>query len=373
MLRRILVSAVVAGLVTGTGLAAAGPLHPPTVAAQEDAERPEAVELAPGERFSLSDVWELEVQRAFLAASPDRARYHEVRVAVAFRNTSSTTVVFSRAALADAPEAYPWLRLRDAAGVVHPLPLTRPDRFSVSGANLGSLPPGATARWTVGFQVPSIYAHDLAVEAVWQDRVLAVWDLQAPPTPLSGWAAPPEVRTLSLGQELAWGPDLVITPTGFGTRLCGNPAREHAVLVFQLTVLVENISTTDALWPGTKYPQVPGVAIWGDGASARFSAETFPGAEEPLDRHSFETTVIPPHAPPPGGIGAPPEARALVFVVPRDGRFGPAALSPQAVMLFPPVQPADPVWLGLSGSPAITPAAAWCDVYEPSIPYRVTP
>jgi hypothetical protein len=341
--------------------------------AQAQQEPPPVIRLAPGQRYSHGP-WDLEVQNLFMAPSPHRARYSEVRMTVAFRNTSGVEIVFGRAALGDNRALYPQLQLRDSSGVVHPLPLERPQETSVAGSNLGSVPPGVTARWTVGFQVPTIYTAGLAAEAIVDGQVVAAWDLNQGPQPLAGWSPPEGMATSQMGSGLDWTDELRVTPVGYGSTVCGNPAVEHAVLIFGLQFLVENLSFTDALWPGTKYPEVPAIGIWGDGGSAHFATETFFGSPDPLNRHSFEEVVIPPQLDPDGsGTVAPPEARGMIFPLPRDGRLGGVDLPPQAVILYPPAPDADPIWVSITGSPSLALSPAFCDRYTPGVAYTVRP
>lgn len=368
-------------LLAGTAATADHPA-PAALAAQEEEPPPPPPQLTLGERFE-APAWALEVQNAFVVPSPIRARYSEVRATVAFRNLSGATMIFGRAALGDRRAAYPQLQARDAAEVIHPLPLLRPDETSVPGSNLNDLPHGVTARWTVGFQVPTIYSGTLFIEALDTDgNVIASWNVRSPAEPLAGWGAPEGMTTMAMGSAIQWTDELQATPVGFGTILCGNPALEHAVLVFGLRVSVQNVSHTDALWTGIKYPRVPAIALWGDGASAHFVYETSFVDPDPLDRHSFEEVVIPPHLDADGeGIAAPPEDRGMLFSVPRDGRLGAAEVPPQAVVFYPPE--GDPLWMPVTGAPTVAVSGEVCDDYDdppvyfpaftPSIDYAVSP
>ncbi|MDP8959248.1 MAG: hypothetical protein M3N51_08635 [Actinomycetota bacterium] len=330
------------------------------------------VALVPGQSF-LTPTWGLEVQDHFAVPSPHRSDYSEVRITVAFRNLADADIPFHRAALGDHADLYPQLQIRDASGVARPLPLVKPDEWSVPGSNLVSIPSGATARWTLGFQVPALYDHALTVEAVAEGQVVAAWDLQQSPLPPDGWSAPAGMEVGAMDAELEWSEaGLRARPSGYGTLVCGDPEDQHVVLVFGLGFQVQNLSHTDEIWPGRKYPDVPAIALWEDGSSAHFAAEVFFGGTDPLDRRSFESVVIPPHADADGtGTVAPPESRGMVFPVPRDGRFGAVELPPEAVILYPPAGPA--VWVPISGSPSIDLDGELCDRYQPGISFEVKP
>lgn len=366
MIRIALGAAVVAALLAASTAAAGGSETPPVDAGIHSVVHtgsPVPAAVVPVNGRIMGTGWDLEVSGLFTGPSPDRYAYTEVRLAVVVRNTSGQPIPFSSAAFRD-DAGYPQLALRDASGSSHPYRIRRPQYEAVPASTLIDIPPGMTARWTIGFQVPTVDADPLRLvvtdPASGDTTEVDLTTAQDPAT----WPPPPQATSLNLGEELAWG-DLNVTPLGFGTRVCGDPTFEHVVQVVAVAVEVVNTASVDRVWPGTRFPEVPAVASWQDGASARFIRDTFVGTDPGLHRWADDAVVIPPR-----GVVA---SRALVFAVPRDGRMGTVSSSPRGIYLTPP--DSSPAWLALEGDGSLELGPAYCDtgLFDFAIPYAFAP
>ncbi len=369
MARKGLVFAVCLGLlvaVTGVALASS---PAPAARAQASEEQPEEVLpdaplLSPGERYEAG-LWDLEVQGSVLVPSMLRTGYSEVGVSVAYRNVGNPGMLFSTMGLIG-EYGYPSVQMRDAAGVVHPLPRVLPRFFSSPGSNLVAQDPGVPARWSLGFEIPAALDDELVFEVVADGQVVARWDLYAPPIALQGWDAPAGVEQVTWGDAIEWGEALSVTPLSAAVDICGDPDVGEVAALTSMLVTVENQSDLPAFWPKVLFPEVPVIAIWEDGSSAEYLDETLvldPGEteEEATDkvlRHRTEEQVI-----------MPPRLtfeRAVDFIVARDSRFSSVLEQPQAYLFLPPG--GSPVWLDATEPPAADPldvAGVACTVAEP--------
>ena len=270
---------------------------------------------------------------------------------------------------------YPTLQLHDAVGEVHEINPTQPGVFSAPTSTLVGQPGSIPARWTIGYQVPSATATDLDIVAVWEGQPVASWELtNYGDASYTGWSAPDATPTARFGDQLPWSTSLTVTPLAGDIHVCGDPETEYAVAVYGLAVDVENTTSTDALWPRVFFPEDTAIALWADGGSARTGgitvAETFVTeadngeTTDPLGRRTGAQVIIPPQT---------TATRMLGFALPRDDRFGSAFLSPQSVMLYPPL--GSPIWLDVSGSGLVdfTLDESVCAEVEPSVAYTVAP
>ena len=370
--------AVVVAIVLAVIAAAAIPRDDGLVAqttSEDDGAGPGAVPVLPlGARYT-TPAWDIEAQAAFAAASPSRVGWTEVRVSVALGNNGPSPLRFSETAFVDG-DGYPRLVLTDSADFARPLRLTRPHHTSVPGSNLITIPTGLTARWTVGFQVPTDATEELILVA--RDAAgtpLAAWDLTVAQAPVD-WEPPAGLEVVLAGETIPWTPVIAAIPGDYGTLVCGDPLVEHITQVFVLEMNVTNLSLADdMLWPGPRYPATAAVAQWPDGGTAAGWIETYIGNFDPLYKPWFDSVFLPPSE---GTV----YKRGLVFAVPRDGRMGPVDDVPQGVQLNLPDGTA--VWLELAEEDATLPVSPqFCDdgfieppvpfAYAPSVPYLVGP
>ena len=339
----------------------------PAPAAQAEAPVTQLVApvLAPGERLG-TDVFELEVEDSFTEPSPQRFGYAEVRVAVAFRHSYPFDLPYSAVSLAGGDPWYPEVVLRDAEGGEYPIDHSRVQSFLTAGSMLVTQPPGIPARWTLAYQVPSVFARRLTAEARFQGVTVASWDLGRAGRRTAGWTAPAEAGVQSWGTPIAWSDEVTITPAGGTVLVCGDDGTSPAVAIFGMGVLVENTSGADARWPNVTYPAVAGYAVWHDGSSARYFDETHPAVDElgdPLDRISEEMVLIPPGT---------TLLRFMEFATARDTRFVDPAELPDHVVLTPPSGGA--VWIDVAARPGadLSLPASTCTSFEAARPFDVT-
>ena len=197
MYRRVLITLafVVGAIAAGSSLTSAS--APTGIALAQDTETPpvQPVEhLLLGERYS-SDAWEIEVQDAFVADSIDRAAYVEVRASVAFRNLGGAPVPYEWAALTGM-RGFPKLQIVDQEGVIYPIDAGEAGNTLLPGSNLVSMEPYVPARWTIGFEVNGPQSSALSIEALWDEVVVAEWDVYSEPRPVEGWSAPPDAEVV---------------------------------------------------------------------------------------------------------------------------------------------------------------------------------
>ncbi len=389
----VLVAAALAGgvaVVPGAGLLAQEDAQEEPTGTTDEAVTEDAVEPAPaaalvlGERVTTA-VYDLEAQALFTAPKPDPLRIGrfarleqsaektEVRVAIAMRNNSDTPLGFSDSAFAADP-AYPRLSLVDGANVVRPLSLVELPHHAVGQADLRVIDPGMTARWTVGWTIPTDAAGQLRLVATHPSGVeLATWDLMTSVEP-AGWEPPAGAEPIAFGDTVDWnGNGLEVTPVDFGTLVCGDPEVEYVTQVVALQFDVGNRSfPSDVRWPTVTFPESAAVARWGNGSAAAVTYETFSGEREVLQKVFADQAIVPSSL-------EPDYPRALLFATPRDGRLGSVTDAPEGVLLT--LGDGTERWLPLggSGTVALNPALCASDfldyvhgvVFAPSLAFEV--
>ncbi len=333
---------------------------------------PVAVNLRLGERFS-SAAYDLEAQSLFTAPNRDREEKTEVRVAFALRNNLETPLGFSDSSFAADP-AYPRLVLVDGMDLERRLTLIDMPAHSVGQSDVRHIQGGMTARWTIGFTVPTDATGELSLVA--RDSAgndMAIWNLLES-LPRGPWEPPPLSEPISLGDTIDWtGEGLEVTPLDFGTEVCGDPDVEYVTQIFALRFAVGNRKfVTDALWPAAGFPDMAAVARWADGASAAEVLETYSGTPLPFERLFADQAVIP-------STIEPDYQRVLLFGVPRDGRLGSVDDVPDGVLLNVPGGPSR--WLDLSGPGTLPVDPGLCFdgffdfvpglAFSPSVPFDV--
>ncbi|MBT8211875.1 MAG: hypothetical protein KJN71_01885 [Acidimicrobiia bacterium] len=297
----------------------------------------DAVSLSTGDIWSQGE-FDITVHDFLTAPSPVLNGITEVRAAVSIRNTSADALPFVEDAFfSDSP--YVKMRLVDAAGAATRIDSTRPNRGSAPLARLHTIEPGMTARWVVGFRVPTGNISSLTLEAIEGRSVRAGWALSPTATEVT-WMGP-DLETVSLGDDIAWSDALTATPKDVGAFVCGDPTIEVVSQLVAVTFVVDNASSAYAEWPGAKLPDEPAIASWADGSSAGSALETFVGETDELWRHSGEWGFVPPLA---------ELERAFVFAVPRDARLGDYDTLPSGVALT--TATGAQLWLDLSGAEA---------------------
>ncbi len=338
----------------------------------EEIETPgeEVVPLTRGDRFT-AEAWELAVGDVFLAPSPTRAGYTDVRIAITLRSLGPEPLPYLADGFGSSPSVYPRLAVRDAAGVEYPLPEELGTQALTTGSMLIDIPVGLSGRWTVGFQVPTVYSGDLTLIAR-SEGTAAEFDLESPIEEQT--FEPPQVPAVAMGQDISWGETFVARAVEYGSVVCGDPDSEVVTQVFALAIDVGNVTDIDATWPGARYPDVAAVAQWPNGASARLHSDTFAGDAELLFKWAIDAVTIPASGVP----GQPDSAsvrysRAFIFGVPRDGRLGPVADPPAGVLLNIP--DGTQRWLEMSGPGELAINPAYCDTgnFDFPIPYAFGP
>ncbi len=371
----------IAALTVGALVAAAG-VAPPAgqLFAQADDEQPPAEEevvalaaaqLKLGERFS-TPLWDLEAQSIFRAPHPRMAEKTEVRIAVAMRNQLTVSMTLNDSSFVSHP-GFPRLVLVDAAGIERPLRSVRMRHTTVGQYDLRDLPPGMTARWTVGFQVPTDIADDLELVARDpQGADLVVWDLEDRGM-RAGWSPPSDAEPLAFGETIPWDDAGVeVTAIEHGSLVCGNPNVEYVTHVFAVRFEVGNRNFADDLaWPGITFPDTAAIAQWSDGSAAAVTSETFAGPDALLRKVFTDQIELPATEDLAGEVSSFP--RALLFGVPRDGRLGSVADSPDGVLLN--LRDGTRRWLDITGPATLEMNPALCDVgfFEFTIPYAFAP
>lgn len=346
---------------------------PPLAAFQETVD-PQFLDL--GDVYDTG-LWQLSVPSAITGASLERAGWTEVRAAVTVLNTSPESIPFAYAPFVD-DGVYPRLTVRDARGNVWPITRTAPLEGTMATSALHEIQPQLGARWTVGFQVPTINDDALELQVSVGGVVLASYDLLSPST-VTAWPVPNMERTRA-GAPIEWVPGVTATARSVASRVCGDPDIETVTQIIAVTMNVENDNSFDVFWPGVDLPAQPAIAQWRDGTAARFSVETFVNAaSEPLDRFSGKHVVLP---------SGSTSQRAFVFATPRDGRLGSVSDLPAGLYLQRPgfdgfdeaglpvtVLP-DPLWLDLQGAEAtLQLSPRFCDLgFAPDpVPYAYMP
>ena len=232
-------------------------------------------ELDLGERF-VSDSFALEVQGYLTAQSVDNQQLRAIRVAVAFQNLSGGPLTYTPTALAG-EENYPEIQLVDSAGEIYPVNRRNPQRYSIAGSSLQYIPHGLPAHWTLGWQVPVAQAEDMVLQALWNDEIVAEWDLESfPESEYVGWEPPTDMKTLETGDSFNWSVDdendtvLSIEIGRSFAQSCGHPDLVVSAGVGSIVFDITNEDTREAYFPEVAYPDIPMYAIWADGSSARY-------------------------------------------------------------------------------------------------------
>lgn len=332
---------LVAATVSGSALATVGHGPAPALAQSEDAEDVPApvaaAQLVLGEQF-VGPGWNLEIRDAFVVESPRRPGYSAIRASAVFQPMSAAGEAYGIFSLTGLT-GYPELVLRDAMNGAHEIPGARPGEHLVPGSALLVTAEGVPARWTVGFEVPTEFDDSLAIEAHLDGRVVARWNLDDSSADGVSYGAPSGVSVAVPGDSIRWSDDVRIIAADHSLLTCG-AGDEHNTVVFALQVDVTNNSEGNAYFPNVRFPETPAVAVWADGASARFSDEGgFLDDTVPLADRNQEQTIIPP------GMTA---SRVLEFFVPRDARLSDVDAPPAGVLFTPPG--GGTVWLDLSAS-----------------------
>lgn len=305
-------------------------------------------ELTLGQVYAGSD-YSMTITRAFTEPSPTRLGYTEVRASLSLRNTGDNPIIFSDAIFLDG-NGYPDLALRDAEGDTHVLDIWRPQYGSAPGADIISIKPGLSARWTIGFQVPTASIGELSIEALNAGAVIATWDLLSSETPVA-WNAP-AASTVQIGESFAYDNGVNLTATGIGSFICGDPRIETVSHIMTVTFAVDNTTHSDYRWPASMYPDPSIIVQWADGSAAAVSVETFRGERETLPRASGFGSFIPP---------AWNEERALVFAAPRDARMVDINALPSGVYIETPL--GETVWVDLTDVPStVNVSPRFCDL-----------
>jgi len=347
MIRRVLISALALGL-TGWLIAAPSTSAPALLAQDEEAQDEEAVqvpliELGLGQRFGV-DGWELEVQDIFMEESPRRVGYDEVRVSVAFRTIGGPLPYLWNAFTGTS--GYPELKLRDAAGEVWEIPVERPASNLFAGSTQHTVEPGIPAHWTIGFDVPQSASDAMAVEAVWNDAVVASWDVLTAPANPEGWGTPPGATNALLGDTIEWSDAIDVTPVGHALAACGDPEIERTTSIYLAILEVENLSDRDALFPDVRFPETPGSIVWDDGSSARYAdLWLFANTDEdliPYNARNSEQWIIPPRT---------SADLAFVYAAPRDPRLVDENEPPTSALMVNPA--GESWWFDLADQPLV--------------------
>lgn len=332
---------VAGGIVTTAGAARQAPPQP--ASAQPSPDHPTVTPLA-----------------GLVAASPTEPWASEVRIPVIVENDTSNPLPAELTALGGLEFA-----LVDGAGRRHGLDNLHPQRAALPNHSLRYIDPAMSARWTLGFTVPSVVASGLILELHNNGGVIASWDVDelgsaAPAADASQMAG----ATVGLGDTFSWQEGVTATAAGVGARVCGDPAIEAVTQVVAVTLQIENAAPEEIRWPGYPHRDATSVAQWADGTAADVSMETYVGGEESLPRISTFAVRIP---------AGTTTKRALVFAAPRDGRFTDPASLPEGVML---ATASGYVWLSLVGANADVPISPiFCDIgfFGGPVPFGYSP
>ncbi len=352
MIRNAIVTAVVGSMIATAAIV--GPSYPGKLLAQatdaEQVDQPALEQLRRGQRAS-SPAWDVQVGNVFIADSPARLGWSEVRLEITVRNKLEVPIPYADTAFFDG-SVFPRLRITDAEGVERPYSTTRPHRTAVGTSWVQEIPPGLTGTWTVGFQVPTRAAETLLLTASFQGFDFAVWDLLTGDT-RQLWDPPAGMPTVALGETVAWAPDIEVTPVDHGSLVCGDPNLQYVTHIFAVRVDVANLDAEQDLpFPGSRYPATAAVAQWSNGATAEMTGETFFGDAETLTKRAADLVLIPPTK---GDL----HSRALMFGVPRDARLVSVDDAPVGVQLNRPDGTA--VWLELEGEGTVAINPAFCN------------
>jgi hypothetical protein len=292
--------------------------------------------------------------------SPSQPWITELRIPVILENTSPESAPADLSALGGLT-----FSVRDTADNVHNLDTARPPRGAQPNHSLRTLEPGMSARWTLGFQVPTTMASDLTLELHFGPEIVASWPVDDLPRSIgAATAAASGDDSVTLGQEFDWAPDVSAAAVEVGSLVCGDPAIETVTQIVAVAFDVDNAGSAEVRWPGYVHRDGASMAQWSDGTAADMSMETYVGDSETLPRVSTSAVRIP---------STVSSTRALIFAAPRDGRFTNTATLPTGVWLR---TDNGTVWLNLAGARATLPLSpAFCDLgfFGAPVPYSYSP
>lgn len=329
-----------------------------------------------GDVIQVGD-WQLTIPSAITGPSQTEAGWTEVRASITMVNTGLDAENFDYAPFVD-DGRYPGLMVRDARGNAWPIKRTSPLEGTMATTTLHQVLPNLTARWTVGFQLPTINDDALELEVYLNGLVVGSFDLLSTPT-VAAWPAPNMTRT-RVDAPIEWAPGVTVSGSGIGSLVCGDPAIETITQIVAVTLDVENANSFDFFWPGVDLPTNMAIAQWSDGTAARFSVETFTDDTiEPLERYSGQRVVLPP------GVDV---TRTFIFATARDARLGLHDDLPDGLYIqrpdydgfdengLPATLTREPLWLDLDGASSdVFIPKTFCDLgFAPDpIQYAYTP
>ncbi|MDH3730363.1 MAG: hypothetical protein OES13_04460 [Acidimicrobiia bacterium] len=315
----------------------------------------------------VTGTWEMTVGDVFAAASPVRSGYSEVRIGLNMKNVGDADAGYRVDGFFTDP-AYPRLAIVDGRGRDHRLLPEHSTRALLPGSTLSAVPPGMTARWTVGFQVPTARVDDLELTVTGVDGS-GSFDLGSAAA-ATMTAAPAATPAVSIGDEINWGDELSVSAFDHGSLVCGEPNTQLATQIIAVGFEVGNRTATDVDWPGVRFPENLAIAQWADGTSARMAFETFVGDFDPLLKWAEDAVRIPA-----GGDGAETHKRAMLFAAPRDARLAAGNVSDAPIGIWLRPQGTDPVWLELDGPGTLAMTPSLCDEgnFNFTIPFAFGP
>ncbi len=292
--------------------------------------------------------------------SPSQPWITELRIPVILENTSPESAPADLSALGGLT-----FSVRDTADNIHNLDTARPQRGAQPNHSLRTLEPGMTARWTLGFQVPTTMASGLTLELHFGPDIVASWIVDDLPRSITAaTAAADSGAAVTIGQEFDWAPDVAAKALEVGSLVCGDPAIETVTQIVAVAFEVDNDGAAEVRWPGYVHRDGASMAQWSDGTAADMSMETYVGDSETLPRVSTSAVRIP---------STVSSTRALIFAAPRDGRFTNTATLPAGVWLR---TGNGTVWLDLVRATATLPMSpAFCDLgfFGAPVPYSYSP
>lgn len=343
-------------LVVSMGVASGG--TGPVTPLQEST--PTTTDVAAADSATESPLAAITPFAGLVAVSPTEPWLTEVRIPVVVENPTGQALPADLNALGGLTFA-----VRDSAGTLHGVDGARPLRGSSPSHSLRFVEPEMTARWTLGFRVPSGAATDLVLELRSGTELVEKWRVDSLPTqPNAVPAVNSGTRVVSLGDEIQWGPGLTATPLEIGSMVCGDPTIETVTQVVTVTFEVANSSSDEVRWPGYVHRDGSSIAQWSDGTAADMSMETHVGDDETLPRVSTSAVRVP---------AMTTTTRAMVFAAPRDGRFADVSALPSGILLH---GSAGDSWLDLGGAtPTVGLSPAFCDIgfFGGPVPFGFTP
>ncbi len=296
----------------------------------------------------------------FAMVSPEMPWITELRIPVVLENTSPVSVPADLSALGLLS-----FSVRDKSGNLYGMDRARPQRGAQPNHALSAIEPDMTARWVLGFQVPTARATDLALDLHFGPEVVATWRVDELPRSIAAATASHDSgNAVTLGEGFDWAPDVSAKALEVGSLVCGDPTIETVTQIVTVAFEVTNDGSAEMRWPGYVHRDGASVAQWADGTAAEMSMETYVGEAETLPRVSTSAVRIP---------ATVASERAMVFAAPRDGRFTNTATLPTGVFLR---TGNGEVWLNLSGAKAtLTMSPAFCDIgfFGAPIPYSFSP